>query len=377
MDLSATRAPFESARTLPADCYCSEEVFWLEQAEIFGRMWLCVGRESDLPETGDFFTHEIGDERILVVRGGDGVVRGFFNVCRHRGSRLVDAPRGEGLERLRCPYHAWTYALDGSLSHAPKMGAGFARDAFSLVPVRLACFEGFVFANLDEAAEPLERYLAELPDLSRYRMGELRRGRRIEYEVDANWKLLCENYSECYHCPGVHPQLFRISDYLEPTLRVLESGACFNGGAMALRDGFTTMSMSGRSELPQIPGLPAEDHRRVHYYLVYPNLLLSPHPDYVLTHTIWPQGAARSRIVCEWLFTAEAVEAPGFDPVDVVEFWDLTNRQDWQVCELAQRGISSRGYKPGPYSNREDLLHAFDRFVVATLGDLPEEGGVS
>lgn len=369
-DLAATREPFATARTLPAACYCSEELFRIEQAGLFGRMWLCIGREADLPKAGDFFTHELGDERILVVRGGDGIVRGFFNVCRHRGSRIVDAPRGEGLERLRCPYHSWTYALDGRLSQAPKMGASFARDAHSLVPVRLGSFAGFLFANLDEGAPPLERYLAELPDLSRYRMGELRCGRRVEYEVGANWKFLCENYSECYHCPGVHPQLVRISDYLEPAVRVLESGACFNGGAMALRDGFTTMSMSGRSSLPQIPGLSADDHRRVLYYLVYPNFLLSPHPDYVLTHTIWPLGATRSRVVCEWLFTPEALALEAFDPADVVEFWDLTNRQDWELCERAQAGAASRGYRPGPYQSSEDCVHAFDRWYADELAAL-------
>jgi Rieske 2Fe-2S family protein len=369
-ELAATRAPLESARTLPAAFYTSTEVFRLEQSGLFGRMWLCIGREADLPKPGDFFTHEIGGERILVVRGGDATVRAFFNVCRHRGSRIVDAPRGEGLERLRCPYHSWSYALDGRLAHAPRMPAGFAKEGFPLVTVRIGRFAGFLFLNLDEQAEPLESHLADLPDLSRYRMGELRCGRRVEYEVAANWKFICENYSECYHCPGVHPQLFRISDHLEPGARVLETGACFNGGAMGLRDGFSTMSMSGRSQLPQIPGLPAEDHRKVFYYLVYPNLLLSPHPDYVLTHTIWPLAPDRSRIVCEWLFTREAVAMQGFDPIDVVEFWDLTNRQDWGLCERAQAGAASRGYRPGPYQSSEDCVHAFDRWYAERLAPL-------
>jgi len=369
-DLAATRQPFEAARTLPAAFYISDEVFRLEQAELFGRMWLCIGREADIPKPGDFFTHEVGDERILVLRGGDGTVRGFFNVCRHRGTRLVDEPRGEGLERLRCPYHAWTYALDGRLTHAPRMPANFAKAEFSLVQARLGFFWGFIFVNLDEAAEPLERYLADLPDLTRYRMGELRCGKRVEYEVEANWKFMCENYSECYHCPGVHPQLFRISDYLEPGARVLEGGACFNGGAMALRDGFATMSMSGRSQLPQIPGLSADDHRKVLYYLVYPNLLLSPHPDYVLTHTIWPLAPTRSRVVCEWLFTREAVTMEGFDPVDMVEFWDVTNRQDWGLCERAEAGALSRGYRPGPYQPSEDCVYTFDRWYADKLAPL-------
>ena len=370
MELEATRKPFESARTLPGEAYTSDGVFRLELAEIFGRMWLCIGREADVPKPGDFFTHEIGAERLLVVRGGDGAVRAFFNVCRHRGSRIVDAAHGEGLERLRCPYHSWTYALDGRLGHAPRMAADFDRTEFPLLQARLETFAGFLFVNLDERAEPLERYLADLPDLRRYRMAELLRGRRAEYEIAANWKFVCENYSECYHCPGVHPQLFRISDYLAPGLRVLEAGGCFNGGAMALRDGFATMSMSGRSSLPQIPGLPADDHRKVFYYLVYPNLLLSPHPDYVLTHTIWPLAPGRSRIVCEWLFTREAVAMPGFDPSDVVEFWDLTNRQDWGLCERAQAGAASRGYRPGPYQPSEDCVHTFDRWYADRLAPL-------
>jgi Rieske 2Fe-2S family protein len=369
-DLAGTREPFESARTLPAAFYASDEVFRLEQSELFGRMWLCIGREADIPNAGDFFTHEVGDERILVVRGSDATVRAFFNVCRHRGTRIVDAPRGEGLERLRCPYHAWTYGLDGRLTHAPRMAPNFAKAAFSLVQVRLGLFWGFIFVNLDDRAEPLERYLADLPDLARYRMGELRCGKRVEYEVEANWKFMCENYSECYHCPGVHPQLFRISDYLPPGARVLEGGACFNGGAMALRDGFATMSMSGGSQMPQISGLSAEDHKRVLYYLVYPNLLLSPHPDYVLTHTIWPLAPTRSRVVCEWLFTREAVAMEGFDPVDMVEFWDLTNRQDWGLCERAQAGALSRGYRPGPYQPAEDCVYTFDRWYADRLAPL-------
>ena len=345
-------------------------MFRIEQAELFGRMWLCIGREAGVPNPGDFFTHAVGEERILVVRGSDGAVRGFFNVCRHRGARVVDELCGTGLARLRCPYHAWTYALDGRLTHAPRMPEGFDRAQFPLVPARVGVFEGFLFVNLDERAEPLERCLADLPDLARYRMGELRCGKRVEYEVAANWKFICENYSECYHCPGVHPQLFRISDYLEPGLRVLEGGTCFNGGAMALRDGFTTMSMSGRSRLPQIPGLSSEDHRKVFYYLVYPNLLLSPHPDYVLTHTIWPLGPRRSRVVCEWLFTREAVAMEGFDPIDVVEFWDVTNQQDWGLCERAHAGAASRGYRPGPYQSTEDCVHSFDRWYADRLAPL-------
>jgi Rieske 2Fe-2S family protein len=333
-------------------------------------MWVCVGRATDIPGAGDFFTHEIAGESIFVTRGADGVVRAFFNVCRHRGSRLLTEPRGRGLRRVLCPYHAWSYDLDGSLQQAPRMPEDFRREAFPLNPVRLGVRAGFVFVNLDESAEPLESWLADLPDLSRFHLEDLRCGKRMEYEVAANWKLICENYSECYHCPGVHPQLFRISDFINRSARKQEGGACFNGGPMLLREGVETMSMSGKRSVPAIPGLSADDHRYVYYYVVYPNLLLSPHPDYVLTHTAWPVAPGRTRIVCEWLFTPEALSQPGFDPRDMVEFWDVTNRQDWGLCEGAQAGAASRGYRPGPYQSTEDCVHTFDRWYADRLADL-------
>jgi Rieske 2Fe-2S family protein len=250
------------------------------------------------------------------------------------------------------------------------MDEGFRREAFSLVPVRIGTYAGFIFLNLDDAAEPLESYLADLPDLARFKMTELRLGKRIEYEVKANWKLICENYSECYHCPGVHPQLFRISDNIARHDRVQEIGACFNGGPMMLREGIETMSMSGKRTVPIIPGLKPDDHRFVYYYVIYPNLLLSPHPDYVLTHTAWPVAPGRTKIVCEFLFTQEALARPDFDPTDMVEFWDVTNRQDWGLCERAQLGAQSRGYRPGPYQPSEDCVHTFDRWYAERMAAL-------
>ena len=281
-DLAPTLRPMPEARTLSASLYTSPGVLRLEQEGLFAKMWLCVGREADIPTAGDYFTHQIAGESVIVMRGGDGAVRAFYNVCRHRGARLLDAACGKGLSRVVCPYHAWTYRLDGTLAQVPRMDEGFERESFGLVPVRLGTWAGFIFLNLDAEAEPLETYLADLPDLARFKMEELRLGKRIEYEVAANWKLICENYSECYHCPGVHPQLFRISDHIARHERVQEIGACFNGGPMMLRDGYETMSMSGKRTVPIIEGLKPEDHRFVYYYVIYPNLLLSPHPDYVL-----------------------------------------------------------------------------------------------
>jgi len=366
-DLARTRAPLALARTLPAEAYVSEEIYRLEQAAVFAASWLCVGRDADLAGAGDCIVRELAGDSVVILRGGDGALRAFFNVCRHRGSRLVDQPSARGLPRILCPYHAWSYNLDGSIQNAPGMGAAFDRGAHALRGARAAVHEGFVFVNLDASAPPLADALADLPDLTRYRIPDLVCARRTEYDVAANWKLICENYSECYHCGNAHPQLSRLSDLIARSDRPQESGGCFNGGPMRLRDGITTMSMSGQSRTPAIPGLSLEDSRHVHYYVIYPNLLLSPHPDYVLTHTVWPLDAGHSRVICEWLYPRAAVDAADFDPADVVDFWDLTNRQDWILCERTQLGARSRGFRPGPYQEAEDCVHQFDRWYAARL----------
>jgi Rieske 2Fe-2S family protein len=367
--LARTLLPFTEARTLPGAVYTSQDIFRLEQNGLFAHQWLCVGRESDIAAPGDYFLKEIAGNSIVFMRGRDGRIRGFYNVCRHRGSKLLDAPCGTGLSRVLCPYHAWSYNLDGTIQSAPQMGEDFRKEDFPLVAVRLELFHGFIFANLDEQAAPLATYFKELPDLTRFRMGELVRGKRIEYDVAANWKLICENYSECYHCAGAHPQLHRISEPMPRSSRKSETGNCFNGGPMLLREGIDTMSMSGKRALPTIPGLTFEDCRLVHYYVVYPNLLLSPHPDYVLVHTAWPVSPERTHIVCDWLVTEEAL-ANNADASDVVEFWDMTNRQDWSLCERAQAGVSSRGFRQGPYQPTEDCVHTFDRWYASHLAQL-------
>jgi Rieske 2Fe-2S family protein len=362
--LAVTCRPLAEARTLPRRVYTDPAIFALEGKALFGRMWLCIGRDEDLPETGIYLTQEVGGEKLLVVRGDDGALRAFFNVCRHRGARLVEEPCGRLRGALSCPYHAWTYALDGRLLRAPRAEAGFRVEAFPLIQARLETFGGFVFVNLDRDAPPLAEVLADLPDLGRYCVAELRRAKRVEYTVEANWKVIAENYSECYHCQLVHPQLHRISDI---TSGHAQFGVAFNGGPMQLRDGFTTMSISGATALPPLPGLDEADHRLVHYYLVYPNLMLGLHPQYVLVHRAWPLAPDRTRVDCEWLFPPASLAAPGFDPADMVEFWDLTNRQDWVLCERVQRGAASAGYAPGPYHSSERCVHAFDKWYAEAI----------
>ena len=355
----------EGAKTLPARYYTDPVLFAAELDGLFGRMWFHAGRSEEASRPGQYFVREFNGHDIVVTRNSAGAVRAFHNVCRHRGTRLCTGPSGQLSGSLQCPYHAWTYDLDGRLIGAPHMDEvpHFRKADYPLLPVHADEWDGHVFLNLTDTPEPLHAQLGALVDKFRdWRMQDLRLGRRIAYDVKANWKLVIQNYNECLHCPNLHPALNRLSHYLSGENEPLR--ATYMGGRMDLRPGVDTLSWDGTCPRALLPGLSAEDRRRVYYYAIFPNLLLSLHPDYMMTHTLWPIAADRTVNVCEWHFHPSELARGGFDPADCVEFWDMTNRQDWQVCELSQAGIASRAYVPGPYSNREDLLYAFDRFVV-------------
>jgi Rieske 2Fe-2S family protein len=361
-----------TALTLPARYYTDASIFAREQELFFRRWWMGVGRLETMPARGSWMTQTVGGESIVVVRATDeGDVRAFHNVCRHRGTRLCDEASGTFGGRIICPYHAWTYDYDGRLVGTPHMDGteGFSRSDYPLHGARAAVWDGHVFVSLDANGPSLASHLGDLPDKFRpWGMTELRVAARIEYDVRSNWKLLIQNYNECLHCPTLHPALNRLSHYLggenEPIRRT------YMGGRMDLNEGVETMSMTGRTSRRTLPNVSPEDCRRVYYYSVFPNFLIAPHPDYVMVHTLWPEAMDRTRVICEWLVHPVELARTGFDASDITEFWDLTNRQDWHVCELAQAGISSRAYTPGPYSSREDLLYALDRFIVEALGDV-------
>jgi phenylpropionate dioxygenase-like ring-hydroxylating dioxygenase large terminal subunit len=374
-EVAQVRRPVDQAHLLPPRVFHDPEVFGFEQERWFARSWLCVGREASVAEPGTYMLARAANESVVVMRDQDGILRAVYNVCRHRGSTLLDEPAtasGAGkIVRIQCPYHAWVYDLDGSLRRAPHTEEilDFEPADHGLQPVRLETWQGFVFINLDANAEPLLDYLADLPAaLGRYPIGSLRRARRIEYDVAANWKVIGENYSECYHCPGVHPQLNRLSPYDRG--ENLESKGPWAGGWMELVDAADTMSTDGGSHgRPPLAGIGDENSRRVYYMVLWPNLLLSLHPDYVMTHQVWPVDAEHSRVICEWLFDPATMDRPDFDPSDAIDFWDLTNRQDWAVCERQQEGTRSRAYVPGRYSLMEDMVHAFDLMVADRYAD--------
>jgi Rieske 2Fe-2S family protein len=358
--------PRPEASPLPPEAYVDPAVFEWELAHLFGSGWVCVGREEDAPRAGDAFTATVAGQSVLVVRGEDDGIRAFHNVCQHRGTRLVVDDRTSLPGRIICPYHSWTYGLDGRLRAAQHMeeARGFDRSSFGLRPVRTGSVHGWLFVALGEDPEPLGVHLGTLPDrIARFRGVELRRGGRRDYVVRANWKLLSENYQECYHCPTIHPELIRVTPYRSGE-RMERSLGPWLGGPMELAPGCSTMSISGTTDRLPIPGLDETDRRSVYYYTVLPNLWLSLHPDYVMAHTIWPLEADRTRIVCDWYFHPVASEAEGFDPGDAIEFWDLVNGQDWAACERVQMGIGSGGFAGGRFSDLEATIHLMDAILA-------------
>lgn len=356
------------ATTLDAAWYTSPDVFANERARIFAREWLCVGREESLARAGDFFTAECAGESLIVTRDTSGAVHAFYNVCRHRGTRICSESSGRFQGSIQCPYHAWTYGLDGALKVARNMSEvpGFDRSAYPLKEARVALWDGFVFVAIEPHA-PFEAAFAPLlRRFERWDVGALRTASTITYELACNWKLVFLNYSECYHCPLVHPQLDKLSPS-DSGRNDLGEGP-FLGGYSELRRPGTSLTMSGQSTRPPIGTVDGVEKDRVYYYTIFPSLLLSLHPDYVMAHYAKPLAPDRTEVVCAWLFDPRTIAEPGFDPSDVVEFWDLTNRQDWHVNELTQLGLSSRAYSPGPYSNAEGLLSAFDRHYLRVMG---------
>jgi glycine betaine catabolism A len=354
--------------TLPGRYYTTQEIYQAELERIFYERWLVAGRGEQIPRTGDYFLTTIGAESLIILRNPQGGVNAFYNVCRHRGTRLCTDGTGRFSHSIQCPYHAWTYGLDGRLIGAPQMDdtPGFDASAYPLHAAGLAEWEGFLLVNLAQQPAPFAEAFAPLiGKFSAWELPNLRVARRATYQVKANWKLILQNYSECYHCPLIHPDLARKSPSRSGRNDLFEGP--FLGGYCELNPGFDSLTLSGRACALPLARLEGEDMERIYYYAIFPNTLLSLHPDYVMCHTLWPQGPGETFIICEWLFTPQAIAAPGFNPDDAAGFWDMTNRQDWHACELSQLGVASRAYTPGPYSGSESLLAAFDREVLRSL----------
>lgn len=380
MSTGATGIPTEMQRTLPGAFYRSEEIFEEECERIFWREWFCAGREEALPSPGDYLSIEVAGQSVLIVRERAGGLRGFYNVCRHRGSQLSIDDGGADVRpepcrsgrfkgSIVCPYHAWTYGLDGSLRATPFLNEsdGLRKAELSLHPVGVATWSGFVFVNLSPAEE--SRSLVDQLDgadgrTQRYPLAELRTARRIVYDVRANWKCIVENYNECYHCGPVHPELCEVV----PAFKA-DGGANLDWEkGIPHRQGATTFTFSGTTNRAPFPGLSDEERTRHKGDLVYPNLMVGLSADHVAAFTLWPKAPDGTVIACDFLFHPDEMAKPTFDPSDAVDFWDLVNRQDWRICESVQRGMAARVFESGYYAPMEDLSVDIRRYIRERLG---------
>jgi Rieske 2Fe-2S family protein len=374
---AATRLDSEPQQMLPAPAYTSPEVLAWERRHLFAGSWTCLGRVSDLfrpASDAAAITQRalmVGDVSTLVVRDGDDV-RMFANTCRHRGHELLPVDGSSQRRSIVCPYHAWTYDLAGELIAA----RGFREDeAFNasehgLVELPVEVWQGWIFGHALHAADSGQApsfadHLGDLAGiLAPYACDGLVLADRHSYEVAANWKVIAENYHECYHCPLIHPELCQISPP--------DSGDNYHlpgawiGGSMDLRDGMATMSMTG--ELAATP-LPDVDPTRVEYVHVLPNLLVSAHPDYVMAHRMVPLEPGRTWVECSW-YVVPGADGSAPKARGAVDFWDVTNRQDWAACESVQRGLASPHFRPGPFAPKEDAVAD----LVATLSRAYQSG---
>jgi glycine betaine catabolism A len=354
-------ADFGRSLTLPAAAYIDPNVLEWELENVFRGGWVCVGRSDDLLSANQIRAVQVGGEGVLLARDGEGSLSAFSNVCRHRGHELAPVGAPIDVRSIRCPYHSWSYRFDGSLRAAPTItqGPDFDMADYPLIPVAASDYLGWVWVDLSSTAGPIAEHFGNLAELSApYQTSNLTTVATHSYVVEANWKIVVENYNECYHCSTIHPELCEVTPP-ESGLDHQPTGMWL-GGTMDLKPHAVTMSLDGDSKGVNFEGVVAAGlERQVWYLTVVPNLLLSMHPDYVMTHQLTPLSAGQTMVECSWLFSKESIEAPEFDPSYASDFWDITNREDWSACEGVMRGVANRGYRPGPLSSWEGTVYQF------------------
>jgi Rieske 2Fe-2S family protein len=357
--------------SLPRAAYCDAEFFGRERCAIFWDQWFYVGRAEQLQEIGAYRVLDVAGESVILIRDHD-ALHAHLNFCRHRGSRLLC---GEGIVRgaIRCPYHAWAYAFDGRLIASPFIAPeAVPAEASRLHRVAVDEWGGFVFVHLspksaESAGVTLTAQLGAIPErLARYPLAELKVSRSLRYDVAANWKVLLENYNECYHCAGVHPELCRVV----PAFKHHGGAELDWESGIPHRDGAWTFTASGTSDRAAFATLSDEEKLRHKGELIYPNFMLSLAADHVVAFSLWPCGSGATTIVCDLLFHPDEIAKSSFDPTDVTDFWDLVNQQDWKICESVQAGMQSRAFTHGYYAPMEDASLDIRRYISGRLGSL-------
>ncbi|MBC9731107.1 aromatic ring-hydroxylating dioxygenase subunit alpha [Streptomyces sp. TRM68367] len=372
--MTTTGMPESLIATLPGDHYTDPEIFRLEQEHIFESMWFCAARSSELAKPGAFRTVDVGRESVLLTRSRDNSVRAFFNVCRHRGAKLCTQESGEVKRAFQCPYHAWTYDLNGKLVAAPNLTKmpDIGRTEYGLASVAVREWLGYVWVCLAENPPSFEEsviadVVARLGDvefIDRYEVESLEVGRRIVYDVKANWKLIIENFMECYHCATIHPELTEVLPEFADGFAAqyyVGHGAEFGSDVR----GFT---VDGSEGLDRIPTVSEEQDRRYYAITVRPQVFINLVPDHVIFHRMFPVAADRTIVECDWLYLKGVVDS-GRDVSRSVELFDRVNRQDFDACERCQPAMSSRLYaKGGVLVPSEHHIGEFHTWVQDRLG---------
>ena len=361
--------------TLPSHYYYDEAHHKLELERIWYRQWLCVGRSDKVPATGDYQVVEVGNQSVVITRDEQAQLRAFHNTCRHRGSILCEQQSGSFRRgRIVCPYHAWTYALNGELQSTPwRLGDGdFDTTKFSLYDVAVGEWAGFIFINLDPQAGAFDpSVLGELPArFANWHLADSVTAHTIVTDLACNWKVFCDNFSECYHCPGVHPELCSIVPLYGQAIagaNQLQTGAT---NVSPLADGAVTWTMSGKTDLPWFEGITDEQRTAGHTFGVFrPTGYLVAHVDYARVVHMLPLGPETTRLQVSWMFPSATLDDPHYSLEKTIEFGELVVRQDGRACELNQKGLRSNRHESGVLVAQEIGVHEFHLWVRESLRD--------
>ncbi|MGW0735023.1 aromatic ring-hydroxylating oxygenase subunit alpha [Streptomyces sp. NPDC002851] len=372
--MTTTGLPESLIATLPGDHYTDPEIFRLEQERIFESMWFCAARSADLDKPGAFKTVDVGRESILITRTRNNSVRAFFNVCRHRGAKLCTQESGEVKRSFQCPYHAWTYDFEGKLIAAPNLTKmpDVGRTEYGLANVAVREWLGYVWVCLAENPPSFEESvigdvvarLGDAESISAYDIENLELGKRIVYDVKANWKLIIENFMECYHCATIHPELTEVL----PEFADGFAAQYYVGHGAEFGDDVKGFTVDGSEGLDRIPGVAEDQDRRYYAITVRPQVFINLVPDHVIFHRMYPVAADRTIVECDWLYLPHVVES-GKDVSRSVELFDRVNRQDFDACERCQPAMSSRMYaKGGVLVPSEHHIGEFNDWVKDRIG---------
>lgn len=357
-------------KTLHKDLYIKDEWFQKESSKIFQNEWFCVARNEDFEVPGDFKLLNIAGESIFLLLGEDKQIRSFFNLCKHRGCQLLNdndksQSKGNFKKFIRCPYHSWTYNLDGSLRKAPHLDLNTNNNEYHLNQIMTQSWGGFLFIKMKNNERSLTDQVNDFENqFHRYGLENLKTGSTYSYIIDANWKVILENYNECYHCAGVHPELCKIV----PEFTKKGGTELDWEDGIPQREGTNTFTFSGTTNRPPIPGLNDLEKERHFGELIYPNLMISLSMDHAATFIVNPLGPEKTLIDCRILFHQDAINMSNFNPNDAGEFWDLVNIQDWSICERVQKGMQSMSFEHGFYGPMEDQSKDIRIYIANQLG---------